>query len=103
MKYIICERSYFPAEVGTRDFRRVLDRDDVLTGYGEFDSKKDAIAAFVGEGGLDDVKSFSIIPYVGKVLKSGTIKPVHYFRVMDTEWGKPSWERTVKNYWTIID
>lgn len=97
MKYIICERSYYPAEVGTNAFRRVLDRDDVLYGYGEFEDKTTAVKAL----NIADYTSLNIIPYVGKVLKSGKIKPVYYFRAMDWEWAKPSWERKVKEYWTL--
>lgn len=99
MKYVICERSYYPAEVGSSNFRRTLDQDDVLTGYGEFDNKADAICAFP----IDEYKSLNIIPYVGKVLKSGQIKPVHYFRAIDVEWSKPFWERKIKEYWTLAD
>ena len=97
MKYVICERSYYPAKVGTANFRRVLDSDDVLRGYGEFEDKTTAIKAF----DVAEFTNLNIIPYIGKVLKSGKIKPVHYFRAMDAEWAKPFWERKVKEYWTL--
>lgn len=99
MKYVICERSYYPAEIGSANFRRVLDTDEVLRGYGEFDNKATAIKALALD--IAEYTSLNIIPYVGKVLKSGKIKPVYYFRAMDVEWSKPFWERKVREYWTL--
>lgn len=75
MKYVICECSYYPAEVGSADFRRILDRNEVLDGYGEFGDKATAIKALNSA----DYTSLNIIPYVGKVLKSGKIKKVKKF------------------------
>ena len=82
--YYICENWYRYTNEQTR---KPVGYDRSVTYEEEYATKDEAKAAYFNQLNKDgitlDEVSLAIVPYIGRKLKSGKIKPVFYFRESD--------------------